>query len=233
MPAPGRAGRPADGDRGRRRTAGSAAAGHPAYVIYTSGSTGRPKGVVVSHAGWRASRRREVDAFGGAAGRPGAAVRLAELRRVGAGAAACRCRPARRWWCRRRARCWASSWPRSLAGQRVTHALIPPAALATVPAGGAARLRGRDRGRRGVPARAGATRLGAGPPDDQRVRADRGDGRVDVEPSRCRAGRDAPPIGRPICEHPGATCWTRAAAGAGRGGRASCTWPAPVWPAAI
>ncbi|WP_404955486.1 amino acid adenylation domain-containing protein [Streptomyces sp. 147326] len=36
---------------------------HPAYVIYTSGSTGRPKGVVVSHHGIAHLTRAEIDRF--------------------------------------------------------------------------------------------------------------------------------------------------------------------------
>ncbi len=36
---------------------------HPAYVIYTSGSTGRPKGVVVTHAGMAGFSAAEVDRF--------------------------------------------------------------------------------------------------------------------------------------------------------------------------
>jgi amino acid adenylation domain-containing protein len=38
--------------------------GHPAYVIYTSGSTGRPKGVVVTHQGLASLSGAQVSAFG-------------------------------------------------------------------------------------------------------------------------------------------------------------------------
>jgi nonribosomal peptide synthetase DhbF len=38
--------------------------GHPAYVIYTSGSTGRPKGVVVTHRGLASLSGAQVSAFG-------------------------------------------------------------------------------------------------------------------------------------------------------------------------
>ena len=40
-----------DGDLGDADRTAPLLAGHPAYVIYTSGSTGRPKGVTVTHAG--------------------------------------------------------------------------------------------------------------------------------------------------------------------------------------
>ena len=38
--------------------------GHPAYVIYTSGSTGRPKGVVVTHQGLASLSGAQISAFG-------------------------------------------------------------------------------------------------------------------------------------------------------------------------
>ncbi len=56
-----------------------------AYVIYTSGSTGRPKGVVVEHRQAASHLYGMIEAFGVGAGRFCAAVRVAELRRVGAG----------------------------------------------------------------------------------------------------------------------------------------------------
>ena len=59
---------------------------HPAYVIYTSGSTGRPKGVVVTHRGLASFSAAEIERYDVRAGRPGPAVLLAELRRLGAGA---------------------------------------------------------------------------------------------------------------------------------------------------
>ncbi|MFD5825056.1 amino acid adenylation domain-containing protein [Lentzea sp. NPDC060358] len=37
---------------------------HPAYVIYTSGSTGRPKGVVVSHVGLSSLAATQIEGFG-------------------------------------------------------------------------------------------------------------------------------------------------------------------------
>ncbi|WP_189226196.1 non-ribosomal peptide synthetase, partial [Saccharothrix coeruleofusca] len=37
---------------------------HPAYVIYTSGSTGKPKGVVVSHVGLSSLAATQIEAFG-------------------------------------------------------------------------------------------------------------------------------------------------------------------------
>ena len=57
-----------------------------AYVIYTSGSTGRPKGVVVTHAGVASLLAQQMRTFEVGAGQPGAAVRVAELRRGRVGA---------------------------------------------------------------------------------------------------------------------------------------------------
>ncbi|QKW22406.1 amino acid adenylation domain-containing protein [Kitasatospora sp. NA04385] len=54
------AGAPADGAAATRSAASPANA---AYVIYTSGSTGRPKGVVVSHAGVANLARAQIEAF--------------------------------------------------------------------------------------------------------------------------------------------------------------------------
>ncbi|ONI88959.1 non-ribosomal peptide synthetase [Actinosynnema sp. ALI-1.44] len=105
---------------------------HPAYVIYTSGSTGRPKGVVVSHAGlasFAAAQHAHFDV------RPG--DRVLEFSSPSFDASVLEL---------------CMSLPRGaslvvppagpllgdhlaevLRDNRVTHALIPPAALATVP----------------------------------------------------------------------------------------------------
>jgi amino acid adenylation domain-containing protein/non-ribosomal peptide synthase protein (TIGR01720 family) len=117
---------------------------HPAYVIYTSGSTGRPKGVVVSHAGLASFSAAEVDRF---SVRPGDRVlefsspsfdaSVLELcMSLPAGAALVVPPPGP---------LLGEQLAEVLAGGRVTHALIPPVALATVPAqvaaGGLAELR--------------------------------------------------------------------------------------------
>ncbi|WP_367127291.1 non-ribosomal peptide synthase/polyketide synthase [Saccharothrix sp. HUAS TT1] len=105
---------------------------HPAYVIYTSGSTGRPKGVVVSHAGLATFSAAEVEHFDV---RPG--DRVLEFSSPSFDASVLEL-------------CMA--WPAGAAlvvpppgpllgdqlaevvnGHGVTHALIPPVALATVP----------------------------------------------------------------------------------------------------
>src|SRR6202042_2908507 len=102
---------------------------HQAYVIYTSGSTGQPKGVVVTHAGIPSFAAAELDRFGGGAGcrglQFGSAVfdaSVLELCLAFAAGAALVIAP-----------------PGPLAGEAlagglresgVTHALIPPRALA-------------------------------------------------------------------------------------------------------
>jgi amino acid adenylation domain-containing protein/non-ribosomal peptide synthase protein (TIGR01720 family) len=105
---------------------------HPAYVIYTSGSTGVPKGVVVTHRGIAAFAESELDRFAGApdsrvlqysspsfdafvlelclAFRSGAALVVPDRLPLAGEILA-----------------------ETLAGQRITHALIPPAALASLP----------------------------------------------------------------------------------------------------
>ncbi|HEU0088339.1 MAG TPA: non-ribosomal peptide synthase/polyketide synthase [Pseudonocardiaceae bacterium] len=105
---------------------------HPAYVIYTSGSTGRPKGVLVSHAGLASFSAAEVARY---AVRPGDRVlqfsspsfdaSVLELcMALPAGAALVVPPPGP---------LLGEQLAEVLSQQRVTHALIPPAALATVP----------------------------------------------------------------------------------------------------
>jgi amino acid adenylation domain-containing protein/non-ribosomal peptide synthase protein (TIGR01720 family) len=104
---------------------------HAAYVIYTSGSTGRPKGVVVTHAGLATFATAEVERFDVRPGdrvlqfsSPSFDASVLELCMAWAGGAALVVPP-----------------PGPLVGDqlhsvlrdgRVTHALVPPVALATV-----------------------------------------------------------------------------------------------------
>ena len=105
---------------------------HPAYVIYTSGSTGRPKGVVVTHAGLASFAAAEVAHF---RVRPGDRVlafsspsfdaSILELcMALPAGAALVVPPPGP---------LLGDQLAEVLAGNEITHALIPPAALGTLP----------------------------------------------------------------------------------------------------
>ncbi|MEV4314210.1 non-ribosomal peptide synthase/polyketide synthase [Actinocrispum sp. NPDC049592] len=105
---------------------------HPAYVIYTSGSTGRPKGVVVSHAGIASFAAAEADHL---QVRPG--DRVLEFSSPSFDASVlelCMSLPV--------GASLVVPPPGPLLGEhladvlttyRVTHALIPPVAMATVP----------------------------------------------------------------------------------------------------
>ncbi|MGQ0717555.1 MAG: amino acid adenylation domain-containing protein, partial [Pseudonocardiales bacterium] len=112
---------------------------HPAYVIYTSGSTGRPKGVVVTHSGLASFSAAEVERYAVAPGdrvlqfsSPSFDASVLELcMSLPVGAALVVPPPGP---------LLGDQLARVLAQQRVTHALIPPAALATVPAQAAAEL---------------------------------------------------------------------------------------------
>ncbi|MBD0689284.1 non-ribosomal peptide synthetase [Streptomyces sp. CBMA123] len=113
---------------------------HAAYVIYTSGSTGTPKGVVVTHRGIAGFTAAAVERY---AVRPGDRVlqfsspsfdaSVLELF-VSVLAGAILVVPPDGPWL-------GAELAAVLDEQRITHALIPPAALATVPEGAGRRLR--------------------------------------------------------------------------------------------
>ncbi|MDQ3886903.1 MAG: amino acid adenylation domain-containing protein, partial [Actinomycetota bacterium] len=107
---------------------------HPAYVIYTSGSTGRPKGVVVSHAGLASFSAAEVHQYEVRAGdrvlqfsSPSFDASVLELCMSLPVGAALVVPP--------EGPLLGEQLAEVLTQQQVTHALIPPAALATVPEG--------------------------------------------------------------------------------------------------
>ncbi|HET9257331.1 MAG TPA: amino acid adenylation domain-containing protein, partial [Pseudonocardiaceae bacterium] len=114
---------------------------HPAYVIYTSGSTGWPKGVVVTHTGLASFSAAEVERYAVGPGdrvlafsSPSFDASVLELcMSLLVGAVLVVPPP-------------GPLLGERLAGvlrdQRVSHALIPPAALATVPVGAVAGLGG-------------------------------------------------------------------------------------------
>jgi amino acid adenylation domain-containing protein len=105
---------------------------HPAYVIYTSGSTGRPKGVVVSHAGLASFSAAEVHQYEVRTGdrvlqfsSPSFDASVLELCMSLPAGAALVVPP--------EGPLLGEQLAEVLTQQQVTHALIPPAALATVP----------------------------------------------------------------------------------------------------
>ncbi|WP_433732007.1 amino acid adenylation domain-containing protein [Actinoplanes sp. CA-051413] len=107
---------------------------HPAYVIFTSGSTGVPKGVVVTHAAFVDFVLAEAEHLGAGPGdrvlqfsSPSFDASILELGLALPSGAALVVPPP--------GATVGEPLAEVLAGQRVTHALIPPAALATVPAG--------------------------------------------------------------------------------------------------
>ncbi|SMC85680.1 non-ribosomal peptide synthetase [Lentzea albidocapillata] len=105
---------------------------HPAYVIYTSGSTGRPKGVVVTHAGLANFASAEIEHF---QVRPGDRVlqfsspsfdaSVLELCMALPSGAALVVPP--------EGPLLGEQLAEVLRDNRITHALIPPVAMATVP----------------------------------------------------------------------------------------------------
>src|SRR5204862_3616488 len=104
---------------------------HPAYVIYTSGSTGQPKGVVVSHAGLASFSAAEVDRFAVQAGSrvlqfssPSFDASVLELCMSLPAGAALVVPPT--------ATLLGDVLADVLAERAITHALIPPVALATM-----------------------------------------------------------------------------------------------------
>nr|WP_253835268.1 non-ribosomal peptide synthase/polyketide synthase [Actinokineospora globicatena] len=105
---------------------------NPAYVIYTSGSTGRPKGVVVTHAGLASFAAAEVSRFDVrpddrvlAFSSPSFDASVLELcMALGAGAAVVVPPPGP---------LLGEQLGSVLVEQRISHTLIPPVALATVP----------------------------------------------------------------------------------------------------
>ncbi|MEV4053511.1 non-ribosomal peptide synthase/polyketide synthase [Amycolatopsis sp. NPDC049688] len=106
---------------------------HPAYVIYTSGSTGRPKGVVVTHAGLAGFAAAEAEHLRVAEGdrvlaysSPSFDASILELCLAWASGAALVVVPPEPLL--------GEPLAEFLATHRITHTLIPPAALATVPA---------------------------------------------------------------------------------------------------
>ncbi|EFE66254.1 amino acid adenylation domain-containing protein [Streptomyces viridosporus] len=109
--------------------------GHPAYVIHTSGSTGRPKGVLVQHTGLAAFSAAVAEGFAvdGTArvlqfASPSFDASVLELcSALPAGAALVVPPPGP---------LGDEALAEVLREQRVTHALVPPAALATVPVEG-------------------------------------------------------------------------------------------------
>ncbi|MFF4926499.1 non-ribosomal peptide synthase/polyketide synthase [Kitasatospora sp. NPDC001261] len=113
---------------------------HPAYVIYTSGSTGTPKGVVVTHRGIAGFTAAAVENYAVGPGdrvlqfsSPSFDASVLELFVSVLTGATLVIPPDGPWL--------GEELAAVLDGQRITHTLIPPAALATVPAGAGRHLR--------------------------------------------------------------------------------------------
>jgi amino acid adenylation domain-containing protein/non-ribosomal peptide synthase protein (TIGR01720 family) len=113
---------------------------HPAYVIYTSGSTGQPKGVVVCHAGVASLAVTQIERFGIDTrsrvlqfASPSFDASVMELLMAFA-AGACLVIPTT-------GPLAGEVLARVMADQGISHALVPPAALAGAPPAGLADLR--------------------------------------------------------------------------------------------
>ncbi|GAA3736770.1 non-ribosomal peptide synthase/polyketide synthase [Streptomyces tremellae] len=121
--------RPTDADRGRPLDVDD-----PAYVIYTSGSTGTPKGVVVTHRGLAAFAAAEAEHYQVAGGdrvlafaTPSFDASVLEL---------CASLPhGARLVVPEQGPLLGDRLARVLRAERITHTLLPPAALATLPPG--------------------------------------------------------------------------------------------------
>ncbi len=118
---------------------GTLSAAHPAYMIYTSGTTGRPKGVVVPHAGVpnlaaaiRASCALGTTSRVSRLASPSFDASVLELA-MAWGAGACLVIPERRLA--------GDDLAAFLTDRGVTHAMLSPTVLATLPAGGLPALR--------------------------------------------------------------------------------------------
>ncbi|MGC4900413.1 amino acid adenylation domain-containing protein, partial [Micromonospora echinospora] len=116
-------------DRERR---GALRLHHPAYVIYTSGSTGRPKGVVVSHAGVASLAATQIAAFGVRA--DSRVVQFASLGFDASVSEICMAllRGATLVVPTADQRVPGAPLARYLSERRITHATLPPAALAVM-----------------------------------------------------------------------------------------------------
>ena len=194
---------------------GRLAAGHPVYVIYTSGSTGVPKGVAVTHGGIAGFALSEVERFAGAPG-----CRVLQFAAAGFDASVLEL-------CLAIAAGGVLVLPPAgpvagdqlagvIAGQRVSHALISPSALATIAPGQVPGLGvlvvggeacGPELAARWAPGRVMVNAYG---PTEVTVMA------TTSGPLDPAAG--VVPIGTPVVEYAGVCAGPVAVPGAGRGG---------------
>ena len=200
--------------------------GHPAYVIYTSGSTGWPKGVVVSHTGLASFAAAEAEHYQVGPGdrvlqfsSPSFDASVLELcMSLPSGAALVVPPPGP---------LLGEQLVRVLESGGVTHALIPPAALATVPTAaagtGLSRFTGLIVGGEACPAELvqrwapGRRMINSYGPTESTVVATWSD---PLQPAPARLGARRCPADRPAdSQHPGVRARPGAASGAGRRAR--------------
>ncbi|MGP4092675.1 non-ribosomal peptide synthetase, partial [Streptomyces sp. KR55] len=167
---------------------------HPAYVVYTSGSTGRPKGVLVTHQGLASLAAAHQEALGVDEG-----ARMLQFASLSFDASACELVTALLAGATlivpRPDQLIGDEVVRLMAEAQVTHAMLPPAFLATLAPESVPTLRGLITGGEACPPEltarwsAGRTMLNAYGPTESTVCATL---------SGALAGPVAAPIGRPI-----------------------------------
>ncbi|MBJ6641529.1 AMP-binding protein [Streptomyces sp. DHE7-1] len=211
--------------------AGHVCPDHAAYVIYTSGSTGTPKGVTVTHRGIGGFTSAAAERYAVGPGdrvlqfsSPSFDASVLELCVSVLSGATLVVPPHGPWL--------GDELAAVLDEHRISHALIPPAALATLPdpAQGTARhlrtlIVGAEACSAGLVDRwaPGRRMINSYGPTETTI--------VATWTGPLDAGRGTPTIGGP-CRTPGSTCSTPRCGPYRPARTASCSWAATPWPAA-